>query len=128
MKILLDTAAFYCLTIEKDRLSQKVQALCRNADTQLFLSSLSVAEMMIKHSSGKFPLPKDPSEFIPEERILHHILPLELDEQSALLLSTLPLIHKDPFDRLLICQAIVHEMTILTPDTHMQQYPVSVLW
>lgn len=128
MNILLDTVAFYRLTIAETRLSPKASVLCQDPKNILYLSAVSAAEMSIKHCTGKFRLPNAPDLFIPEERTRHGILPLSLDEKSAILLSSLPPIHKDPFDRLLVCQALAHDLTILTPDTHIRSYKVKTVW
>ncbi|HUF82656.1 MAG TPA: type II toxin-antitoxin system VapC family toxin, partial [Burkholderiales bacterium] len=69
-----------------------------------------------------------PQQFIPEQRRAHGIETLPLDEDAVLQLSRLPAIHKDPFDRMLICQAIAHGMVILTPDPLIGRYPVRTLW
>ncbi len=128
MNILLDTVTFYRLTMAESRLSKKAIVLCKDPKNTLYLSAISATEMSIKHASGKFCLPNLPSIFIPEERLRHGILPLPLDEESATLLATLPLQHKDPFDRLLICQALAHDLTILTPDTHIRSYKGKTVW
>lgn len=61
-------------------------------------------------------------------REAHRIEPLALEEAAALLLSTLPALHRDPFDRMLICQAIAHGLGILSPDERIRQYPVCTVW
>ena len=65
---------------------------------------------------------------MPAQRKFHHIDPLQLDEDAALQLVRLPILHKDPFDRMLVCQAIVHHLVILTPDDLVNQYPVRTMW
>ena len=62
------------------------------------------------------------------QREAHAIEPLPLDEESALHLSRLAPLHRDPFDRMLVCQAIVHGLTILTPDPLIAQYPARTVW
>ena len=62
------------------------------------------------------------------QREAHAIAALPLDEESALHLSRLPVLHRDPFDRMLVCQAIVHGLTILTPDPLIAQYPARTTW
>lgn len=74
------------------------------------------------------PLPQPPQQFIPAQRRAHGIETLPLDEDAVLQLPRLPDIHKDPFDRMLICQAIAHGMTILTPDPLITRYPVRTAW
>lgn len=95
---------------------------------EVFLSSVSAWEIAIKHSLGKLPLPRPPSVLVPEERQRHQILPLPLDEVAALATTKLPELHKDPFDRMLVCQAIMGGLTLLTPDPLVTQYPTATLW
>jgi len=83
---------------------------------------------MIKHSLGRLPFPESPHRFIPNQREKHGIESLPLDEESTLNWHRLPQLHNDPFDRMLVCQAIAQGLTILTPDNLIGQYPVRVLW
>jgi PIN domain nuclease of toxin-antitoxin system len=73
-------------------------------------------------------LPRHPARFVPAQREAHGIDSLTIDEESVLQTDRLPLLHRDPFDRLLVCHAIVHGMTILTPDPLISAYPVRVVW
>jgi PIN domain nuclease of toxin-antitoxin system len=82
----------------------------------VFLSSVSAWEISVKHGLGRLALPEPPSRFVPAMRELHGVQPLPLDEESALHLARLPNRHRDPFDRMLICQALVHGLSILGPD------------
>jgi PIN domain nuclease of toxin-antitoxin system len=125
--ILLDTNAFLWLTCAPHLLSTAAAACIQRA-TALYLSSISANEIAIKYRLNKLPLPDEPSLFVPRERMAHGIAVLPLNEPPALLLATLPLLHRDPFDRLLICQAIEHHLTILTPDEHIRQYKVETIW
>jgi PIN domain nuclease of toxin-antitoxin system len=128
MNLLLDTVTFVLMTREPRRLSRRTALLCKDPKNTLFLSSVSVAELIIKHTLGKFPLPVPPSVFVRQERVEHGIQSLPFDEASALLLESLPFLHRDPFDRFLVCQAIAHELAILTPDAHMAKYKVKTIW
>ena len=89
---------------------------------------ISVFEIALKHSIGRLALRRPPGELIPEVQAMYGIRSLPLDEESALQLSRLPRLHADPFDRLLVCQAIEHGLAIVTPDPAIAQYPVRVLW
>jgi PIN domain nuclease of toxin-antitoxin system len=89
---------------------------------------VSALEIAIKHSLGKLPLPRPPSVIVPEERARHRIEPLPLDETAALASAKLPELHKDPFDRMLVCQAIMGGLTLLTPDPLVTQYPAAAVW
>jgi len=89
---------------------------------------VSAWEISVKHALGKLPLPRPPRVLVPEQRTLHGIERLALDEESALLEATLPPLHTDPFDRMLICQALSQGLTLLTPDPQIARYPVLVAW
>ena len=78
--------------------------------------------------AGQVPLPELPAKYVPAQRKQHGIESLELDEQAALHLNRLPVLHKDPFDRMLVCQAIAQGLVILTPDSLIAQYPVRTAW
>ena len=95
---------------------------------EVYVSTVSIWEISVKHHLGKLPLPQPPERFLPEQRKRHGFLSLPIDEASVLQLHRLPPLHKDPFDRLLVCQAIEHGMTLLTPDRLIAQYPVRISW
>ena len=99
-----------------------------NRENQRYLSSASAWEIGIKHAVGRLPLPQRPDVFVPRIRDASGIASLAIDEESALQAGKLPGLHADSFDRLLVAQAIVHGMTILTPDPQIEQYAVRVLW
>jgi PIN domain nuclease of toxin-antitoxin system len=81
----------------------------------------------VKHSLGKLTLPASPAQFIPLQREKHLIVPLSLDESAVAQLNSLPVLHRDPFDRMLICQALAHGLTLASSDLLVRQYPVAVL-
>jgi PIN domain nuclease of toxin-antitoxin system len=128
MRLLLDTCAFLWIASESPRLSKSAIALCLDRDNELYLSAASVWEIGIQHAIGRLPLPERPDIYIPKVRDASGIASLDIDEDSALHASKLPPLHTDPFDRMLIAQAIVHGMTILSPDSKIEQYGVRVLW
>ena len=76
---------------------------------------------------GKLPLPDPPQLYLPKQRDLHRFSSLPVNEADVLQLATLPPLHRDPFDRLLICQAIEHGLTLVTVDDQIRAYPVPVL-
>jgi PIN domain nuclease of toxin-antitoxin system len=92
-----------------------------------FLSVVSFWEISLKHSLGKLPLPQPPAQFIPRQREKHLIMPLALEEAAVEQLSRLPGLHRDPFDRMLICQAKAHGLTLASSDSLVRQYPVALL-
>lgn len=95
---------------------------------QAFLSAVSAWEIAVKHGLGKLLLKQPPEIFVPHERVAHKITDLVLREDEVLRVMQLPTLHKDPFDRMLICQALANGLTILTPDPLIRQYPVPTIW
>jgi PIN domain nuclease of toxin-antitoxin system len=85
-------------------------------------------EITAKHHAGRLPLPEPAREFIANSRAATGTISLRLREEDVFHLANLPPMHKDPFDRMLICQAISRGLTILTPDSHIRQYPVATIW
>lgn len=100
----------------------------RDPENEVYLSSVSAWEIAVKHRLGKLPLGDVPVRYVPAERSKHGIASLPLGESDTLVLDKLPLLHHDPFDRMLICQAIANQMIILTPDPLITQYPVLTRW
>ena len=82
----------------------------------------------MKNALGRLPLPEAPVHYVPSARTRHGIEPLALDEEATLQLPKLPALHRDPFDRMLVCQAIAHGLDVVTPDPAITQYPVRTLW
>ena len=128
MKLLLDTCTFLWIVTGDASLSPAARKLFSDPANDVFLSSVSAWEIALKHSIGKLPLPRSPQELVPDERQRHEIQPLPLDENAALFSAKLPDLHKDPFDRMLICQAITGSLTLLTPDPLIKQYAVTTAW
>jgi PIN domain nuclease of toxin-antitoxin system len=128
MKILIDTCAFLWIASDSPQLSRTAAAAFMDPANERYLSAASAWEIAIKYSLGRLPLPEKPDAFVPRVREASAIESLEMDEISALHAGRLPNLHSDPFDRMLIAQAIVHGMTILTPDPQIDRYAVRVLW
>ncbi len=128
MKLLLDTCSFLWAVRGDALLSAEATALFRDPANEVFLSAVSAWEIAVKYSLGKLPLSDVPARYVPRERERHGIEPLPLGEADTLLLDRLPAVHTDPFDRLLVCQAVQHGMTLLTPDPMIHRYPVPVRW
>jgi PIN domain nuclease of toxin-antitoxin system len=128
MNILLDTCAFLWLTAGAPELSTKAKAVFQDTRNAVYLSSVSAWEIIVKHQLGKLPLPDDAEDFIKQQCEKHYIEYLPLTEKAVFQLSRLPNHHRDPFDKMLICQAIAHDLTILTSDGMISQYPVPVIW
>lgn len=127
MKLLLDTCTFLWLT-GGTTLPPAASAAIADPANEVFLSAVSAWEVVLKHGRGRLPLPDDPTRLIPARRASRGVTSLPFDEESALHSSRLPPLHKDPFDRMLIAQAIAHGLAIVTPDPLIAQYPVRVVW
>ena len=128
MKLLLDTCTFLWLTKGSEELSPDAIDAFVDPNNEVYLSAVSAWEINVKYCVGKLSLPLSPDKFIPKERKRHLVARLDLSEQDTLHLCKLPTPHKDPFDRMLVCQAIEHSLTILTPDPLITQYPIRCLW
>lgn len=128
MKLLLDTCTFLWIITDATELSGTARKLFVDQGNEAYLSAVSAWELAIKHALGRLPLPEPPDRFIPSQRQQHNIAALPLEEGATLYLGHLPQLHNDPFDRMLICQAIMYGMVILTPDEHVAQYPVQTIW
>ena len=98
------------------------------ADAELWLSAASVWEMAVKFAKGTLRLPERPDRLVPAARSRYRISALPIDEESALHVVKLPSLHSDPFDRMLVSQAIVHGLAIVTPDPLVTQYPARTVW
>lgn len=84
--------------------------------------------MLVKHQLGKLPFPTAAEVFIRQQCEQHLIDYLALDEKAVFQLGSLPNLHRDPFDRMLVCQAIAHDLVLLTSDKLIIQYPVASFW
>jgi len=126
VKLLLDTCAFLWLLSGERPFAEDVRS--RLAADDVWLSAASVWEMSIKFGKGalRFPVPLD--RLVPDARRRYGISTLPIDEESALHIVKLPRLHADPFDRMLVSQAIVHGLTIVTPDPLVTQYPARTIW
>lgn|SRR5512139_4159041 len=128
MKIILDTCTFLWVISGSGELSSRARELFVDPTNEVYLSTVSTWEIGVKYALGRLPLPDPAEQFLPEQRERHGIESLPLQEEATLHLTRLPELHRDPFDRMLVCQAIVHGLVILTPDRLITQYPVRWAW
>lgn len=128
MRLLLDTHSFLWFIGGDERLSEVARELISDIDNEVLLSLGSLWEIAIKVSIGKLALGKPFEELIPEQLVLNEIavLPIGLDDLS--LVAKLPFHHRDPFDRLIIAQAITGELPIVGKDAEFTQYSVELIW
>ena len=122
MKLLLDTHIFLWYIAGRPRLPADLLSMIRDPENAVYLSVVSLWEIMVKYHLGKLPMPQPPGVYIPQQRQQHQFESLPLDEDSITNLSKLPAHHKDPFDRMLICQAIQHGLTLISTDKTVQAY------
>ncbi|MFA5631694.1 MAG: type II toxin-antitoxin system VapC family toxin [Porticoccaceae bacterium] len=131
MKLLLDTCTFLWMGGQPDRLSTDARTALSDTDNELFLSPVSLWEILVNHMRGKrLPLkvPGDPEHYFAELRQRMGLISLPVTEAAVIQLPKLPPVHQDPFDRLLICQAIDQGLILVTPDAHISRYPIRTLW
>ncbi|HEV2199814.1 MAG TPA: type II toxin-antitoxin system VapC family toxin [Bryobacteraceae bacterium] len=128
MRILVDTHTFIWWNEASPRLSRRASALLADSRSTLLLSVVSAWELVVKVEAKKLKLPEPPSVYVPT-RTAHYgmeILPVTL--AHCLAVEALPPYHRDPFDRMLIAQAQVEQLPILTIDEEMGRYGVKTLW
>lgn len=128
MRLLLDTSTFLWIASGSPELSATAREAFSDSANEVFLSPISAWEIAVKHMLGRLPLPEAPETYVPALRARHRIAPLPLEEHAVLQLPKLPEHHRDPFDRMLMCQAIAHGLAILTSDPLVTRYPVRTLW
>ncbi len=128
MNLLLDSHAFVWTHEEPHKLSVNVALEILNPSNQIFLSVASVWELQIKIKLGKFSFSDTLENVIIQEQQTNNLQILPVELSHALYLQNLPLHHKDPFDRLLISQAIVENMTLITADPEFAKYRAKLLW
>jgi PIN domain nuclease of toxin-antitoxin system len=124
----VDTCTFLWMADDAPELSTQARTLVTNPDNEVYLSAASEWEIAIKHMLGKLSLPEPPRQFVPTQRTLLALTALSIKEATVLALDRLPALHRDPFDRILVCQALTHGLVIVSPDPQIQQYPISTLW
>jgi PIN domain nuclease of toxin-antitoxin system len=128
VKVLLDTCTLLWAATDDERLSDAARRILDDDDDELFLSVASVWEIAIKFAAGRLPLAEPPEVLIPRLRAELWLEPIDIDDTAAIATRRLPPIHGDPFDRMLVSQAIQNGLTILTPDPVIRRYPAATLW
>ena len=128
MKLLLDTHSFLWFISGHSSLSSTAQAYIEDAANQSFLSVASLWEMAIKLSIGKLTLAQPFETLIPQQMNLNGIVPLRIEMEHLAMVTKLPFHHRDPFDRLLIAQAMVEQIPIVGADRTFDAYSIKRLW
>jgi PIN domain nuclease of toxin-antitoxin system len=122
MKLLLDTHVLFWALFESNKLNLKTQEALNNKNNLIFVSIVSLWELQIKQSIGKIVLPDNFFNLISKTK--HEVLSIKVTHIEQL--KNLPLIHRDPFDRMLIAQAIAEELDLMTCDEEIIKYPVNI--
>ena len=128
MKLLLDTQCWLWWFSQPERLSEEAIKQISDETNQVWFSVASVWEIGIKVSIGKLPLPEKIDDYIPTRMIQLGTQSLEITASHALRAAALPLLHRDPFDRMLIDQSQIEGMTLVSADSMFAHYDVSVIW
>lgn len=128
MILLLDTCVFLWFALGERELSTKAREALLDPDAVRLLSASSAWEIAIKNGAGRLPLPASVDSWLPMARERLAVTSLPVEESSTLQVGKLPLLHRDPFDRILVAQAIVHGCVLVTPDEAIAAYPVRTLW
>jgi PIN domain nuclease of toxin-antitoxin system len=128
VKLLLDTCTFLWFQADSPQLSPNARAHILDPANEVYLSAVSAWEIARKYAQGGISLPSPPSTLIPALREQSGIASLSLSEADALTAEKLELFHKDPFDRMLIAQALMGGLAVVTPDRAFELYPVRVIW
>jgi PIN domain nuclease of toxin-antitoxin system len=127
MKLLLDTHVFLWYISADSELPAAFRDAIRDPANEVYLSVASVWEAVIKYALGKLPLPEVPATYLPRQRAAHHIRTLPIEEAALAHLASLAPLHRDPFDRILIAQALQHGLTLATVDDAIRAYSVPLL-
>jgi PIN domain nuclease of toxin-antitoxin system len=127
MKLLLDTHTFLWFINDSSQLSIGAKNLIES-DVNLLLSVASLWEIAIKVSIGKLTIPNTYGQFIPQQVQLNDIEVLSISLAHLAVVTTLPFHHRDPFDRLLIAQAIAEKVSIVSADGIFDSYEISRVW
>jgi PIN domain nuclease of toxin-antitoxin system len=126
MKVLLDTSTFLCGLNAPEKLSVKARNAV--ASSERFLSLASIWEVLIKVGTGKLALPSPAGDYLTMQMRANGVTMLPIKLAHVLQTEQLPLRHRDPFDRILIAQAIEERLPIVTADAAFGRYPVEVIW
>lgn len=124
MRVLLDTHALLWWHEQSPRLSSRVRTTIADLANEIVVSIASTWEIVVKQALGKMQLAAEAHELVEEQNF--ELLPIRFEHLAAL--AALPMLHRDPFDRMLIAQAIAEGVPLVTGDRAIRPYPVTVFW
>ena len=128
MKVLVDTHAFLWWDLDDARLSDTARAIIADGDNQIVVSAASVWEVAIKAGKGRLDLPADLDAYVDDRLRRYRWVAMPIDQRHATRAAGLPMIHADPFDRMLVAQAQLESIPILTTDAAITRYDVETIW
>lgn len=128
MRLLLDTHAFLWFVLDSPQLSSTARDLIADPNNDIEVSPATYWEIAIKISIGKYALPEPFAEFMDRELATNQFRILPITPKHAAVLTTLPFHHRDPFDRLLVAQAMVEQLSLVSNDVVLDAYPIQRLW
>jgi len=127
VRVIVDTQCWLWMHLAPERFSEKTRRLLRRRETDLLLSVASIWEIAIKHGLGKLGLPEPVDRWVPSRIQLGQTSVLSIDAPHALRVATLAPIHRDPFDRMIVAQALVEGLPVLTSDSTLAEYGVDTV-
>ncbi len=128
MNILIDTHVFIWWDSEPGKLSKRAFELCVDPDNTLILSTASLWEIQIKSQLGKIQLDKPLEEIVHEQKVANNLQTLPIADRHVYEIGNLPLIHKDPFDRIIVAQAKSEGFKLITHDNKLREYRIHIEW
>lgn len=129
MRALLDTHSFLWFNANDERLSVRVRDLMVNSSNDIIFSAVVAWEIAIKYGRGRLPeIDEDPASYVPSRVAHYRLRTLPIEVGHALRAGALPLLHRDPFDRLLVAQAQLERLPIVTSDPNIARYDVEIIW
>jgi PIN domain nuclease of toxin-antitoxin system len=128
MRYLLDTHTFLWMAAEPAKLSVKIAEIVQTSDNRLLLSAASGWEIALLWHLKRVELPDKPQRFIPEALQKLSIIPLPIGFDAAISAASLPLVHRDPFDRIIIAESLKENVSVLTKDSIFKEYGTRTLW
>ena len=128
MRLLLDTHALLWFLGDDPRLSAAAKSALLIADNERWLSPISLLEIAVKVSIGKLVLHAPFADLFPAQLNANRIQLVAVDSSHAEKVATMPLHHRDPFDRLIVAQSLIEQMTVVSVDAAFDAYGISRLW
>lgn len=128
MKVLLDTHTFLWWNLDDGLLSKRAKEIIADGENEVYLSAASAWEIAIKCARGRLVLPEPPGAYLAARMEMNRFLALPVQISHAARVYELPMLHNDPFDRLLIAQSQLESLPLLSGDREIQQYDVAFIW